>query len=109
MKIKNANAVREIWTAKLLEFLQSEGEDVGQIATNSINFPVVQDDEEGWVEIKIIVPKVDEGYEKREEFTYKLEEKVEAEKRKTEEKKKKIERDQKRREEMKKKKEEGEE
>ena len=101
MKVKNANVVREYWTKKFIEFLEKEGEDVGQIASNSINYPIEENGEEGWIELKIIVPKHDEGYEKREEYQWKLEEDKRKEKEAEEKKAKKIERDKKRREEMK--------
>ena len=99
MKLANANSIR----AKYLEALMSAlgAEDIGQIASNSFNFPVVADDgEEGWVEIVIKVPKEngDEGFDKREEYKLKCAEKVEKAKANAEKKAKKIERDKKVRE-----------
>ena len=108
MKTKNANVLRERWTAILKETLEQLNEDVGQIASNCINFPVVAEDgEEGFIEILIKVPKSDDGFEKREDYQWKLEEQERRKKEEKEKKKKKIERDQKRREEMKRKQEEG--
>lgn len=90
MKLANANAIR----AKVIESLLSvyEGEDVGMIASNIFNFPVVADDgEEGWVEVVVKVPKgtKDEeydGYSRREQYELdckeKAEKKAEAEKKK---------------------------
>ena len=94
MKLANANSIR----AKYLEALMSAlgAEDIGQIASNSFNFPVVADDgEEGWVEIIIKVPKEggDERIDKREQEKLKWDEKVEKAKANAEKKAKKIERD----------------
>lgn len=91
MKLANANSIR----AKYLEALMSAlgTEDIGQIASNSFNFPVVAEDgEEGWVEIVIKVPKEsgDEGFDKREEYKLKCAERVEKAKAKAEAKAKKI-------------------
>lgn len=99
MKLQNANAIR----AKYLDILMKafDSEDIGQIASNSFNFPVVADDgEEGWVEIVIKIPKEegDEGFGKRDEWVLKCAEKVEKAKAKAEAKAKKIERDKKSRE-----------
>ena len=94
MKLANANSIR----AKYLEALMSAlgAEDIGQIASNSFNFPVVAEDgEEGWVEVIIKVPKEggDEGFDKREEYKLKCAEKVEKARANAEKKTKKIERD----------------
>ena len=94
MKLTNANSIR----AKYLETLMNAlgAEDIGQIASNSFNFPVVADDgEEGWVEIVIKAPKEngDEGFDKREEYKLKCAEKAEKAKANAEKKAKKIERD----------------
>ena len=108
MKVKNANVVREKFTEMFMAYMMEKGEDVGQVASNTFNFPVVQDGEEGWVEVVVKVPKSDDGYEKRVEYKMKEKEKAEEREKKAKEKKKKIERDKKRREEKKKKEEEGE-
>lgn len=93
MKLTNANSIR----AKYLEILMDAlAEDVGQIASNSFNFPVVAEDgEEGWVEIIVKIPKEDgdEGFDKREEYRLKCAEKVERDKAKAEAKAKKIAKD----------------
>lgn len=108
--MKNANEIREKWTGIFKETLEQLGEDVGLIATNCLNIPVVSEDgEEGFLEILLRVPKDSDGFEKREDFELKELEKIEKEKVKAELKKKKMERDQKRREEKKKIEEEGEE
>lgn len=110
MKLANANKIRAQYIEELITYFtsggSSDGEDCGQIASNSFNFPVVADDgEEGWVEIVVKIPKEDEGYEKREEYQMKLKEKEEKKKAQAEAKAKKIARDKKMREEKKKEKE----
>lgn len=106
MKLVNANAVRSSLIEKLYKEF-SETEDVGMVSSNSFNFPVVEDGEEGWVEIVVKVTKDggDDGYLKRDEYKMKCEEKAEKAKASAEKKAKKIARDKKLREEKKKEKE----
>ena len=94
MKLTNANSIRTKYLEALMIALDNE--DVGQIASNSFNFPVVAEDgDEGWVEIVIKIPKEngDEGFDKREEYRLKCEVKAEKAKAKAEAKAKKIARD----------------
>ena len=77
MKNTLANKFRAEMIEKMNEFLKLEiGDDIGQINSNTLNFPIVVDGEEGWCEIVIKVTKDDgdDGYLKREEYTMKLEE-----------------------------------
>lgn len=106
MKLVNANAIRSSLIEKLYKEF-SETEDVGMVSSNSFNFPVVEDGEEGWVEIVVKVTKDggDDGYLKRDEYKMKCEEKAEKAKIAAEKKAKKIARDKKIREEKKKEKE----
>ena len=106
MKTTTANTIRERYLSAIMSYFTDE--DVGKIASNSFNFPIVEDGEEGWIEIVVKIPKDDEGYAKREEYTMKCKEKIDKAKANAEAKAKKIERDKKAREERKKKKEEGE-
>ena len=90
MKLTNANSIRTKYLEALMIALGNE--DVGQIASNSFNFPVVAEDgDEGWVEIVIKIPKEngDEGFDKREEYRLKCEAKAEKAKAKAEAKAKK--------------------
>lgn len=99
MKVAKQNEIRASVIENLLNHMTVCGEDVGMIASNSFNFPIVTDEgEEGWVEIVVKIPKEDEGYEKREEYKLKCQKKVEDAKAKAEAKAKKIERDKKARE-----------
>jgi len=77
--MKFADKARAIYTEKLFEFLKSQEEDVGMIESNSFNFPIVLDGEEGFVEIVVKVPKDrgDDNYMKRETYTDKVRERQE--------------------------------
>lgn len=98
MKLANANKIRAKVLEAIMAYFVEADEDCGQIASNSFNFPIVEDGEEGWVEIVVKIPKEDEGYEKREEFQMKMKEKEEKKKAQAEAKAKKIAKDKARRE-----------
>lgn len=95
MKLANVNAIRSKIVADLFEHLSNAGEDCGMITSNSFNFPVVVEGEEGWVEVVVKVPKNDgdDGYGKREEYSLKLAANAEKAKAKAEAKAKKIAKD----------------
>lgn len=78
MTLKNANVIRTHIISSLFVFLQKEGEDVGMINSNTFNFPVVFDGEEGFVEItaKVVKKDSDECYQEREDYVRKCEEKA---------------------------------
>ena len=105
MKLALANAVRTAIIQKLYAYMESEGEDVGMIASNSFNFPMVYDGEECFVEVvaKVVKKDSDECYMMREDFTMKEAEKVEKKAKAEAEKAKKIAKDQAKREAKKKK------
>lgn len=110
MKNTLANQFRAEFVEKMRKFLIVEiGDDIGQINSNTLNFPIVVEGEEGWCEIVVKVTKDDgdDGYLKREEYTMKLEETARKKAEKEEAKKKKIERDKKVREEKRKAKEQS--
>ena len=83
MKLTNANVIRTCITRALNNYFSERGEDVGVIASNTLNFPVVAEDgEEGWIEIVVKVPKgtKDEeydGYGRRRQYEISLNEKAE--------------------------------
>lgn len=110
MKLKLANQVRAHYAETLFNQFTQAGEDCGMIASNSFNFPIVAEDEEGWVEITIKVTKDggDDGYAKRDEYRMKCEEREVKAKERAEAKAKKVERDKKAREERKRAKQGGE-
>jgi hypothetical protein len=111
MKIVVANEVRTKYLDLITKALADE--DVGMIASNAINFPIVTEEgEEGWVEITVKIPKSkdegDEGYSKREEYQMKCAERDAKAKEKAEAKARKIARDKANREARKVAKEKGE-
>ena len=93
MKLANANKIRAKAIEAIMAYFVEADEDCGMIASNSFNFPVVVDGEEGWVEVIVKVPKDDDGYGKREEYSMKLATNAEKAKAKAEAKAKKIAKD----------------
>ena len=77
--MKFADKVRAQYVEKIFQFMESLGEDVGMIESNSFNFPVVLDGEEGFVEVVVKVPKDrgDDNYMKRETYADKVRERKE--------------------------------
>lgn len=104
MKLANANTIRARTVRALGIYFDQVGEDVGLIASNTLNFPVVAEDgEEGWVEIVVKVPKgtKDEeydGYGRRQQYELELQEKAEKKAKADEAKAKKIAKDKAKRE-----------
>lgn len=74
MAMKFADKARAEYVQKIFQFMESLGEDVGMIESNSFNFPIVIDGEEGFVEIVVKVPKDrgDDNYMKRETYADKV-------------------------------------
>lgn len=72
--MKFADKVRAQYVEKIFQYLESLGEDVGMIESNSFNFPVVLDGEEGFVEVVVKVPKDrgDDNYLKRDTYADKV-------------------------------------
>ena len=108
MKLNLANAVRSMVIAKLYTFMENEGEDVGMIASNSFNFPMVYEGEECFVEVvaKVVKKDSDDCYMMREDFVMKEAEKAEKKAKAEAEKAKKIAKDKAKREAKKKEEEE---
>lgn len=74
MAIKFADKARAEYVKKIFDFVESLGEDVGMIESNSFNFPIVIDGEEGFVEVVVKVPKDrgDDNYMRRETYQDKV-------------------------------------
>lgn len=72
--MKFADKVRAMYVEQIFKFLEGLGEDVGMIESNSFNFPVVVDGEEGFVEVVVKVPKDrgDDNYLKRDTYADKV-------------------------------------
>lgn len=98
MKTTTANIIRERYLSAIMSLFTDE--DIGRITSNSFNFPIVEGEEEGWVEVVVKVPKYDgdEGYALREEYEMKCKERVEKTKAQAEAKAKKMVKDKARRE-----------
>ena len=79
MAVKFADKARAEYVKKIFDFVESLGEDVGMIESNSFNFPIVIDGEEGFVEVVVKVPKDrgDDNYMKRETYADKVRERKE--------------------------------
>lgn len=80
MKTPTANKVRARVIEAIMAYFVEADEDCGMIASNSFNFPICEDGEEGWVEIVVKIPKDtedgDEWYSKREDYQMKCAAKV---------------------------------
>lgn len=74
MTVKIADKVRKEYIAELFKYFADKGEDVGMIASNSFNFPIVSDGEEMFLEIVVKVPKDggDDNYLKRDTYADKV-------------------------------------
>ena len=74
MAVKFADKARTEYVKKIFDFVESLGEDVGMIESNSFNFPIVIDGEEGFVEVVVKVPKDrgDDNYLKRDTYADKV-------------------------------------
>ena len=79
MAIKFADKARAEYVKKIFDFVESLGEDVGMIESNSFNFPIVIDGEEGFVEVVVKVPKDrgDDNYMKRDVYADKVRDRAE--------------------------------
>ena len=81
MKTTTANKVRAKVIEAIMAYFVEADEDCGMIASNSFNFPICEDGEEGWVEVVVKIPKDadddgDGGYAKRDDYQMKCEAKV---------------------------------
>ena len=79
MKLINANAARARYIEKVMGFLAAEGEDIGLIASNACNLPIVEDGEEGVLEVvvKVVKKPYDECMQEREDYIAKCVEQAE--------------------------------
>ena len=79
MKLINANAARARYIDKILHFLSEDGEDVALTTSNTCNLPIVEDGEEGVLEIvvKVVKKPYDECMQEREDYVHKLAEQAE--------------------------------
>ena len=71
MKLVIANAVRARYINAIMDYLAAQGEDVALITSNSCNLPIVEDGEEGVLEVVVKVVKKDYDYCMQEREDYK--------------------------------------
>lgn len=79
MKLAIANAVRARYINQIMEYLAAQGEDVALVTSNSCNLPIVEDGEEGVLEVvvKVVKKDYDECMQEREDYQMKLQEQAE--------------------------------
>lgn len=76
MKLALANSARARYISQIVDFLLSQGEDVALTASNTCNLPIVEDGEEGVLEVvvKVVKKPYDECMQEREDYQMHLEE-----------------------------------
>ena len=79
MKLAVANAARARYISQIMEFLADQGEDVALVTSNSCNLPIVEDGEEGVLEVvvKVVKKDYDECMQERTDYQAKLQEQAE--------------------------------
>lgn len=70
MKLSIANAVRARYINAIMDYLTAQGEDVALVTSNSCNLPIVEDGEEGVLEVvvKVVKKEYDECMQEREDY-----------------------------------------
>lgn len=83
MKLTIANAVRSRYINDIMSHLAANGEDVALVSSNTCNLPVVEDGEEGVIEVvvKVVKKDYDECIQERADYIAKC---AEAEEKKAE-------------------------
>lgn len=79
MKLNLANAVRSRYISDIMAYLANQGEDVALVASNICNLPIVEDGEEGVLEVcvKVVKKPYDECMQEREDYVAKCAEQEE--------------------------------
>lgn len=79
MKLSIANSVRSRYINAIMAYLASQGEDVAMTASNVCNLPIVEDGEEGVLEVvvKVVKKDYDECMQEREDYVSKCAEQAE--------------------------------
>lgn len=70
MKLALANAVRSRYITGIMEYLAEQGEDVALVTSNTCNLPIVEDGEEGVLEVvvKVVKKEYDECMQERKDY-----------------------------------------
>ena len=73
MKLAVANSVRTRYINSIMAFLASQDEDVALVTSNTCNLPIVEDGEEGVLEVvvKVVKKDYDECMQEREDYKVK--------------------------------------
>lgn len=79
MKLSIANSARSRYINAIMAYLASQGEDVAMTASNVCNLPIVEDGEEGVLEVvvKVVKKDYDECMQEREDYVSKCAEQAE--------------------------------
>lgn len=79
MKLAIANAARARYINEIMSYLAAQGEDVALVTSNTCNLPIVEDGEEGVLEVvvKVVKKDYDECMQEREDYQMKLQEQAE--------------------------------
>ena len=79
MKLALANSVRSRYISAIMAYLAEQGEDVALVTSNSCNLPIVEDGEEGVLEVvvKVVKKDYDECMQERADYVAKVAENAE--------------------------------
>lgn len=79
MKLTLANSVRSRYITAIMAYLAEQGEDVALVTSNSCNLPIVEDGEEGVLEVvvKVVKKDYDECMQERADYVAKVAENAE--------------------------------
>lgn len=79
MKLALANSVRSRYITAIMAYLAEQGEDVALVTSNSCNLPIVEDGEEGVLEVvvKVVKKDYDECMQERADYVAKVAENAE--------------------------------
>lgn len=79
MKLALANVARSRYVSAIMSYLAEQGEDVALIASNACNLPIVEDGEEGVLEVvvKVVKKDYDECMQERVDYVAKVAENAE--------------------------------
>lgn len=74
MKLALANAVRSRYINAIVAYLAEQGEDVALVTSNTCNLPIVEDGEEGVLEVvvKVVKKDYDECMQERTDYVAKV-------------------------------------
>jgi len=79
MKLALANVARSRYISAIMAYLAEQGEDVALVTSNTCNLPIVEDGEEGVLEVvvKVVKKDYDECMQERADYVAKVAENAE--------------------------------